>query len=572
MDKVLKSELDPLYIGLRRLRETYFGGVAGLETASEIVFKKCVEGSNPLFGSGGWSEWPANAKEKDVLAWFVNLIPRLEAFAKGCNSTSTSQRKLLAQPKTPLLDSMGKRSMDIGCRFVLGFTLCGSLMRIWEFDRLGGIASEQFDINKDGLLFVSTVLGFLWMSEEELGFDPTIITAKGEQFIEIERNGLKERIIIDGEMKRARCIAGRATTCWKAHREGDPRTPLVIKDSWQYPEREEEGGLLREATDKGVVNVARYYHHETVQVGGMDDDIRGNVRKGLDVTRATNYRPGWSVFSPSASAAGTPRKGRSSSAAGTKRSSSQAGAPLPPSKRACSVSPTKAGSDALSNREHRRVILRDYGEPIYKASSRTSLLAALEGCIEGHESLYTAGLLHRDISINNLMVNEDDDNPSLPSFLIDLDLAVRVQREGTSGAKGKTGTRAFMAIGALLGEQHSFMHDLESFFWVLFWICIHYDGPGKDVGPTEFDSWNYESDGKLVRSKKGVIDDEDDFLTTADEHFARYYQPLIPWVNRLRRKVFPHGERWKKPNIGLYSSMKEVLCEARKDPKVIVGR
>jgi len=34
-------------------------------------------------------------------------------------------------------------------RFVLGFTLCGSRMRIWEFDRLWGIASEQFDINKE---------------------------------------------------------------------------------------------------------------------------------------------------------------------------------------------------------------------------------------------------------------------------------------------------------------------------------------------------------------------------------------------------------------------------------------
>jgi len=93
--------------------------------------------------------------------------------------------------------------------------------------------------------------------------------------------------------------------------------------------------------------------------------------------------------------------------------------------------------------------------------------------------LYKAGFLHRDISINNLMINEDDNNPSWPSFLIDLDLAIREQREGASGAKGKTGTRAFMAIGALLGEQHSFMHDLESFFWVLFWICIHHNGPGE---------------------------------------------------------------------------------------------
>ncbi|KAM4061392.1 hypothetical protein HRG_013107 [Hirsutella rhossiliensis] len=93
------------------------------------------------------------------------------------------------------------------------------------------------------------------------------------------------------------------------------------------------------------------------------------------------------------------------------------------------------------------------------------------------------------------MVNEDDENPSRRAFLIDLDLAIRTQREDASGAKGKTGTRAFMAIGALLGnEQHSFMHDLESFFWVLFWICVHYNGSGKDVGATEYDSWNYESD------------------------------------------------------------------------------
>jgi len=48
------------------------------------------------------------------------------------------------------------------------------------------------------------------------------------------------------------------------HREDEPNTRLVVKDSWQYPEREEEGELLREATEKDVVNVARYFHHETV--------------------------------------------------------------------------------------------------------------------------------------------------------------------------------------------------------------------------------------------------------------------------------------------------------------------
>ncbi|RYO89802.1 hypothetical protein DL766_002691 [Monosporascus sp. MC13-8B] len=406
------------------------------------------------------------------------------------------------------------------------------------------------------------------MHEEDLGFDPTIIKKDGRQFITIKRKGQTERLVIDKLMKRAPCIAGRATTCWKAYREEDPQTPFVIKDSWQYTEREEEGELLKEATDKGVVNVARYYHHETVFVRGKVDDIRNSVREGLNIMEANNYRPERSVLSPSTNTVNAPRKNRKSNAAGVKRSSSQTGAPLPPSKRSCSASPTKADSNALSNRIHRRVILRDYGTPIYKASSRAALLAALEGCIEGHESLRRAGFLHRDISINNLMINEDD-NPSWPWFLIDLDLAIKEQRESASGAKGKTGTRAFMAIGALLGEQHSFMHDLESFFWVLFWICIHYNGPGKDIGSTEFESWNYESDNKLVRSKKGEIADEEDFLKTADNNFTLYYRPLIPWVNRLRRKVFPNGKRWKRPEPELYSSMKAILREARKDPEVL---
>jgi hypothetical protein len=42
---------------------------------------------------------------------------------------------------------------------------------------------------------------------------------------------------------------------------------------------------------------------------------------------------------------------------------------------------------------------------------------------------------------------------------------------------GKTGTRAFMPIAQLLGDELSFVDSLESFFWVLFWICIHFNGP-----------------------------------------------------------------------------------------------
>ena len=36
-------------------------------------------------------------------------------------------------------------------RFVLGLTLCGSIMRLWEFDWIGATTSVPFDIHENGL-------------------------------------------------------------------------------------------------------------------------------------------------------------------------------------------------------------------------------------------------------------------------------------------------------------------------------------------------------------------------------------------------------------------------------------
>jgi hypothetical protein len=628
VDDVLKVELGPdLYIGVPRFHEAFFGEIEGLETTATAVFMKCQKGIDPLYTEElGWRGWPQGAKEKDVLKWFAELIEFFLDAAEEVASASKVRRRPLAQPDQALQGSTADRKLDIGfmsdpkvnqdsrChwsqilvpgelksnpdvdrhsktwldlaryarevlttqdtrRFVLGFTLCGSIMRLWEFDRLGGIASAPFDINKDGLQFVSATLGYLWMTEEQLGFDPTIVEMEGKRYIDIVRKGQKERLVLRELIKRAPCVAGRATTCWKAYREGDElQTPLVVKDSWQYPEREEEGELLHEAMEKGVVNVARYYHHETVRVAGEDDGVCKNVRKGLDITKATNYNVRRSIISPNTSGLySSTRKGQSTSVVGRKRSSTNTS--LPPSKRSCSSSPTKdRGNSAEWDRVHRRVILSDYGKPIYKASSLVSMLSALEGCIDGYESLYTqTGMIQSDISIGNLMMNEDDDNPSWRAFIIDLDLAIREQREWSSGARGKTGTRAFMAIGVLYGEKHSFMHDLESFFWVLFWICIHYNGPGGEKMVTEFERWNYENTTELAKLKFGTIGDEGDFLKTADEKFTSYYHTMIPCVNRLRKVVFPGAGRWKEEDKKLYSRMKEILQEAREDLKDTVS-
>ena len=132
-----------------------------------------------------------------------------------------------------------------------------------------------------------------------------------------------------------------------------------------------------------------------------------------------------------------------------------------------------------------------------------------------------------------------------------------------SGAPGKTGTKVFMAIGALRGDSHSFMHDLESFFWVLFWICIHYTGQGKESEDVDgFKDWNYESTENLAIFKSGLVLPKN-FKAQLGQYTTEYCRPIIPLVTELWEEVFPHGQSYDYEDETLYARMKAVLEKAR---------
>lgn len=435
IDAVLRGELGSLYTDVPGFDEAYFA-VEGLKEAAAAVFRRLKEGDDSVYADQvGWQGWPEPAEEKQILAWLITMVDKINEVAIEEALTTKDCRSILGWPHQPLQGSTAARKLDVGFarapqmtgnqthwsqilvmgvlkrspkmdttsstlldlgryarevfaaqdtrRFVLGFTLCGPIMRFWEFDRVGAISSTPFDINKEGARFVTAILAFLRMNNEELGYDPSIIsTSDGNRFIEITRDGQPERLFLDGLMRGASCVVGRATTCWKAHHEDESDKPLVVKDSWQYPEREDEGELLREAAEKEVVNVARYYYHGTVQIHGKDDDIQGAVRKGLDLKHARRHHQGHSNASPS-TAAEFAKTGRSTSSAGRKRTSSHLGPAEPPTKRACSTSPARSEHGPEENRVHRRIVVRDYGVPIYKAGSRVAMLSAFAECIEG---------------------------------------------------------------------------------------------------------------------------------------------------------------------------------------------
>ncbi|KAI9758368.1 MAG: hypothetical protein M1835_000602 [Candelina submexicana] len=632
--------LPSLRIDIPDFVHAVFGHVPRLNELSEQVFDIFQEGDAPAYTEdSGWAMWPPSAKEELVLEWLQDLMKRFTAWVNGRGVHPAAGRQIYKGPHTYLDGSTIKRKMDVGItachgqsnsdddggdkkmnkpksnwaqmlvtgelksnpiedgqepawldlatyarevfrtqerRFVLGFTLCGSTMRLWQFDRSGSSGSSSFDINRAGLKFVYVMLGFYLMNDEQLGLDPMIQQSDGKRNVEITRNDQVERFILTEEIKKQAVIVGRATTCWKAYRDGDElEEPLIIKDSWQYEERPEEGELIKEATEKGVGNIARYYHHETIQVDGKNDDTVENVRRGLMKTcgRTTfRQRP---LNDPGASASESRGKTVASRSQSPillrKRSSSSAQmAPRGGIKRSCSSLRSRNSEMLIHNRVHRRVITCDAGKAIYKASSRVAIMNGFIGAMSGHESLLNAGILHRDISIGNIMLTENEDT----GFLIDLDLAIKTSNDQASGAPSKTGTKIFMAIGALLGEPHSFMHDLESFFWVLFWICIHYGGLDKTGNVKrrmlpKYEKWNYADVGELAEWKKGVIDDENDFDEVIEQYFTAYYKPLASCVRALRKEVFPNNQRRKTEDKRLYSAMEVVLEKAKVDPNVL---
>ena len=85
------------------------------------------------------------------------------------------------------------------------------------------------------------------------------------------------------------------------------------------------------------------------------------------------------------------------------------------------------------------------------------------------------------------------------------------------------------------------MHDLESFFWVLFWICIHYNGPDQSRVVQEFDKWNTVKMKELAKLKLGTVAKEAIFMETITDNFTAYYAPMVPLLRQASEDCLPSG-------------------------------
>ncbi|KAK1251548.1 hypothetical protein MKX07_007027 [Trichoderma sp. CBMAI-0711] len=462
-------------------------------------------------------------------------------------------------------------------RFVHAFSLCASMMEVWVFDRSGPYSSGPFDIHDEPDKFARTLVGYATMDDEAMGLDTFMERVGGHRYLTLDdANGGEKRIRLDKAMVRQRAIVCRGTTCYRT------RGGHVAKSSWASDKRKLEVEQLKRAEERGVRGVARVVAHRRITT-------IASLREGLEFTKPHRFREEVLHFED------LPSTAAGASTSGTKRKSSSGHTPENTSeskrRRSSSQKPTLTGSNRASLGGRSKPSLYTPGEDLWENSIYSclvvspagrvisdfgtvkELLESMRDAIKAHQSLYTTGnILHRDISSNNIIITDPEVADGFKGMLIDLDLA-KEKDSGPNGARHQTGTMHFMAVEVLRTADHTYRHDLESFLYVLLWMCArqswHNGFAGDEKPPKEslLRRWEIGSFKYIATAKEG--DMTVNRLEAIMDGFPSVFDVVKPLCLRIRTALFGDTARLHFGTPGgdpaeLYNPIIEAYDEASK--------
>ncbi|ODA82744.1 hypothetical protein RJ55_01253 [Drechmeria coniospora] len=432
-------------------------------------------------------------------------------------------------------------------RFVHGFTLCASMMELWVFDRSGPYSSGPFDIHDEPDMFARAIVGYATMDDDAMGLDTFIEREDGHRNVTLDdASGNETRVRLGGAIVRQKAVICRGTTCFRAGK-GD-----VAKFSWTSDKRKLEVKQLRLAEERGVKGVARVVAHRRITT-------IAEVREGLQFQERHRFRnedvhldnpPSATASTKTSSHKRESSSDYTSDASGSKRrrSNRQKSKLATKFNEQLSIAKTKPslytrGEDPWENRIYSCLVVSPAGRVINDYKSVRELLESMRDAIKAHQSLYMAGdILHRDISSNNIIITKPKAADGFKGMLIDLDLA-KVKDSGPSGARHQTGTMQFMAVEVLRKTDHTYRHDLESFLYVLLWMCVRQSWnngfAGKRMPPKEslLRKWEIGSFKDIARTKAG--DMTVDGLEEIMAEFPDALDAVKPLCLRIRKILFP---------------------------------
>lgn len=490
-------------------------------------------------------------------------------------------------------------------RFVHGFTILGTTMELWIFDRSGPYSSGEFDIHDDPAKFIRAIAGYALMSDRELGLDTFVERKGGDIFITVtdETNGEDMRLQLPQyPIFQQRAIVCRGTTCYRVL-----GLPHIVKFSWTTDMQPPEAEYFRLAHRKGVKGAVsllggRIITSITEMRNGLIFPAPHNFQEtSLDRSATSSQAQLFTRFTRSLAPSRSlgPFRGLSISESSSTKDKSVDDGSKPSKRLQSSTQRLEAYQEhnvrvAIENaqkmdqmsednevesheksRSNRQRWILQHEHEVSQAVEKTQpprlcypeirvfnnhlfyclafspegtvisefktiieLLAALRDAVKAHRSLYIqGGILHRDISEANIMITDPDYGDHVSGMLIDLDHAKLVSG-GQGGGPQRVGTTPFMAIEVLRKADHTYRHDLESFLYVLLWICARrawereYECNLKD-GPTYsmLTMWNTGSFMDRAQSKEYTMG------IKGFEKLLTEFPQSFDWVKPVCRKI-----------------------------------
>ncbi|VCU41213.1 Bgt-50511 [Blumeria graminis f. sp. tritici] len=205
-------------------------------------------------------------------------------------------------------------------------------------------------------------------------------------------------------------------------------------------------------------------------------------------------------------------------------------------------------SIAYRNRQKTFIATEPRGRSIGEETTALDLLQGIRDAILAHQSLFKeARILHRDVSINNIILTDPAVNNGRYGLLIDLDLAISLNDVNSEqNRQTMTGTMEYIALGILQaniyetgkGYNHTYRHDLESFFYVLVSACIRFGWGNKKSGHTDvLSKWYTGTVQNMYLNKKEAVSHKY-FKKCLLDHFSTRYDCVKALVTRLRIILF----------------------------------
>ncbi|KAJ2373928.1 hypothetical protein IW150_003373, partial [Coemansia sp. RSA 2607] len=202
-------------------------------------------------------------------------------------------------------------------------------------------------------------------------------------------------------------------------------------------------------------------------------------------------------------------------------------------------------------RAHKRIVTEPVAMPLRNLESGYEVIIVIADAMRCHGAIVDGPrILHRDMSMGNIMFTRNRDKTGLKGLLIDFDHAINLDRASDNGHKERTGTGPFMSVNNLEKNDNprSRLDDCESVLYILSWIATF--GLKKSIGinpkivpNSPIKTWDIGAWTDIAGHKRDHLHSEETFeLITKGFHSEFDGHEALYWlITKLRRCLIEHG-------------------------------